>query len=63
MSPLSIVITIVVIVLILMLLKYIFADPYTLQNIQDGSIYYFTKYIWLYRDFAINGRSCYECNK
>ena len=36
MSPLSIVITIVVIVLILMLLRYIFADPYTLQNIQDG---------------------------
>ena len=36
MSPLSIVITIVVIVLILMLLKYIFADPYTLQNIQSG---------------------------
>ena len=36
MSPLSIVITIVVIVLILMLLKYIFSDPYTLQNMQDG---------------------------
>ncbi len=36
MSPLSIVITIVVIVLILMLLRYIFTDPYTLQNIQDG---------------------------
>jgi len=36
MSPLSIVITIVVIVLILMLLRYIFSDPYTLQNIQDG---------------------------
>jgi hypothetical protein len=36
MSPLSIVITIVVIVLILMLLRYFFADPYTLQNIQDG---------------------------
>jgi hypothetical protein len=36
MSPLSIVITIVIIVLILMLLRYIFADPYTLQNIQDG---------------------------
>jgi len=36
MSPLSIVITILVIVLILMLLRYIFADPYTLQNIQDG---------------------------
>jgi hypothetical protein len=36
MSPLSIVITIVVIVLILILLRYIFADPYTLQNMQDG---------------------------
>ena len=36
MSPLSIVITIVVIVLILMLLRYIFSDPYTLQNIQSG---------------------------
>lgn len=36
MSALSIVITIVVIVLILMLLRYIFTDPYTLQNIQDG---------------------------
>ena len=36
MSPLSIVITIVVIVLILMLLRYLFSDPYTLQNIQDG---------------------------
>jgi len=36
MSPLSIVITIVVIVFILMLLNYFFADPYTLQNIQDG---------------------------
>jgi len=36
MSPLSIVITIVVIVLIFMLLKYIFSDPYTLQNIQSG---------------------------
>ena len=36
MSPLNIVITIVVIVVILMLLKYIFSDPYTLQNIQDG---------------------------
>jgi hypothetical protein len=36
MSPLSIVITIVVIVLILMLLRYIFTDPHTLQNIQDG---------------------------
>jgi hypothetical protein len=36
MSPLSIVITIVVIVFILMLLSYIFTDPYTLQNMQDG---------------------------
>jgi len=36
MSALSIVITIVVIVFILMLLRYIFTDPYTLQNIQDG---------------------------
>ena len=36
MSPLSIVITIVVIVLILMLLRYIFSDPYTLQDMQDG---------------------------
>jgi hypothetical protein len=36
MSPLSIVITVVVIVLILMLLKYVFSDPYTLQNIQSG---------------------------
>lgn len=36
MSPLSIVITIVVIVLILMVLRYIFTDPYTLQNIQSG---------------------------
>lgn len=36
MSPLSIVFTIVVIVFILMLLRYIFTDPYTLQNIQNG---------------------------
>jgi hypothetical protein len=36
MSPLSIVITIVIIIFILMLLRYIFADPYTLQNMQDG---------------------------
>jgi hypothetical protein len=36
MSPLSIVITILVVVLILMLLRYIFIDPYTLQNIQNG---------------------------
>jgi Concanavalin A-like lectin/glucanases superfamily len=36
MSALSIVITIVVIVFVLMLLRYLFSDPYTLQNIQDG---------------------------
>jgi len=36
MNALSIVITLVVIVLIILLLKYFFADPYTLQNIQDG---------------------------
>ena len=36
MSALSIVITIVVIVLILMLLRYLFTDPNTLQNMQDG---------------------------
>jgi len=36
MSALSIVITIVIIVFVLMLLRYIFTDPYTLQNIQDG---------------------------
>jgi hypothetical protein len=36
MSPLSIVITIVIIIFILMLLRFIFADPYTLQNMQDG---------------------------
>lgn len=36
MSALSIVITIVVIVLIFMLLRYLFTDPYTLQNVQDG---------------------------
>ena len=36
MSALSIVVTIVVLVFILMLLRYIFTDPYTLQNIQDG---------------------------
>jgi hypothetical protein len=36
MSPLSIVITIVAIVLILMLLRYMFTDPYTLQNMQDA---------------------------
>jgi hypothetical protein len=36
MSALSIVITVVVIVFILMLLRYLFADPYTLQNIESG---------------------------
>ena len=36
MSALSIVITIVVIVFIFMLLRYLFTDPYTLQNIQSG---------------------------
>ena len=36
MSPLGIVITIVFIVLVLMLVRYIFSDPYTLQNIQNG---------------------------
>lgn len=36
MSPLSIVIGIFIIVLILMFLRYIFSDPYTLQNIQSG---------------------------
>ena len=37
MSPLSIVITIVIIALIFMLLRYLFSDPYTLQNIQNGT--------------------------
>jgi hypothetical protein len=36
MSPLSIVFTIIVIIFILMLLRYLFTDPYTLQNMQDG---------------------------
>lgn len=36
MSPLSIVITIVVIVLIIMIIRYIIADPYTLQNLQNA---------------------------
>jgi hypothetical protein len=36
MSALSIVFTIVVIVFIIMLLRYIFTDPYTLQNVQSG---------------------------
>jgi hypothetical protein len=38
MSPLGIVITILVIVLILMFLRYIFAQPNTLQNLQDGTV-------------------------
>ena len=37
MSPLSIVITVVVLVLIFMFLRYMFTDPYTLQNIQNGT--------------------------
>lgn len=36
MNALTVVITIVIIVFVLMLLRYIFTDPYTLQNIQDG---------------------------
>lgn len=36
MSPLSIVIAIAIIVLVIMLLRYMFTDPYTLQNIQSG---------------------------
>lgn len=36
MSPLSIVFAIIVIIFILMLLRYLFTDPYTLQNMQDG---------------------------
>ena len=36
MSPLSILIVIVVIVLVIMLLRYIFVDPYTLQEITNG---------------------------
>lgn len=36
MSPLSIVFTIIVIIFILMWLRYLFTDPYTLQNMQDG---------------------------
>lgn len=35
-APLSIVLTIVIIVFILMLLRYLFTDPYTLQDIKDG---------------------------
>lgn len=40
MSVLSILITIVVIVLVLMLLRWIFSDPYTLQNIKNGQVSY-----------------------
>jgi hypothetical protein len=36
MSALSIVILIVVVFLIILLIKYIFSDPYTLQNLQNG---------------------------
>ena len=36
MSPLGIVITIVVLVLIFMLIRYLWKDPYTLQNLQNG---------------------------
>ena len=36
MSALSIVITIIIVVLVLMLLRYLFTDPSTLQNMQDG---------------------------
>lgn len=36
MSALSIVITIVILVLIFMLLRYLFTDPYTLQNVQNA---------------------------
>ena len=36
MSALSIVLTVVIIVLVLMLLKYLFTDPTTLQNMQSG---------------------------
>ena len=36
MSALSIVVTIIIVVLVLMLLSYLFTDPNTLQNMQDG---------------------------
>jgi len=36
MGALSVVITIVIVVLVLMLLRYLFTDPSTLQNMQDG---------------------------
>jgi hypothetical protein len=36
MSPLGIVITIIVIILLLIFLRYVFSDPYTLQNLQNG---------------------------
>ena len=38
MSPLSIVILIVILVLIFILIKYVLSDPYTLQNIQNGTV-------------------------
>jgi hypothetical protein len=38
MSPLSIVILIVILVLIFILIKYIYSDPYTLQNMQNGKV-------------------------
>ena len=37
MNPLNIVITVIVVVLLFMLLHYLFTDPYTLQNTQDGT--------------------------
>lgn len=58
MTPLSIVITIVVIVLILMLLRYIFSDPYTLQNIQDGQ----TSSTISVSDLATNGSNVPSSN-
>jgi hypothetical protein len=36
MGALNVVVIIAIIVLIIMLLRYIFTDPYTLQNVQDG---------------------------
>ena len=58
MSALSIVITIVVVVLILMLLRYIFADPYTLQSIQSGE----TTSTILATSLATNGSSVPSTN-
>ena len=37
MSPLSIFITIVVVIIIFMIIRYIIIDPYTLQDMQDGT--------------------------